>query len=117
MDGPCAATLIEPMSAPFCQPLSLNGPDTQTPREFEQLRIIITGTPKTGNTWLKHLLSHLYMLPQVDLDPNFHSVDFDSFGRRWVGQQHYHPSPDIVEVARQRGIIFISTIRHPGDVL
>jgi len=98
-------------------PLSLDGPSREEPLDFEQLRIVITGTPKTGNTWLKHLLSELYILPKVDLDPNFHANDFDSFGRRWVGQQHYQPDPGIVAAGERRGIVFIAPFRHPGDVL
>ncbi len=93
------------------------GPSRDAPLDFEQLRIIITGTPKTGNTWLKHLFSELYVLPKVELDPNFHANDFDSFGRRWVGQQHYQPDPSIVAEGERRGIVFIAPFRHPGDVL
>lgn len=95
----------------------MDGPPRATPLEFEQLRIIIAGTPKTGNTWLRHLLAQLYTLPTVDLDPNFFGNDFDGFGRRWVGQQHYYPEPAIVAEGAKRGIVFIAPIRHPGDVL
>lgn len=100
-----------------CIPLPLEGPDRSEPLDFEQLRIIIAGTPKTGNTWLKHLFSQLYELPRVDLDANFHANDFESFGRRWVGQQHYQPDPDVIAAAVERGIVFVAPFRHPGDVL
>lgn len=102
---------------PAFLPLSLAGPERSEPYDFEQLRIVITGTPKTGNTWLKHLFSQLYLLPKVDLDPNFHANDFDAFGRRWVGQQHYQPDPSIVAEGLKRGIVFVAPFRHPGDVL
>ncbi|GAB5559403.1 MAG: hypothetical protein SynsKO_10500 [Synoicihabitans sp.] len=105
------------MSDVCCLPLSFDGPARPAPLEFEQLRIIITGTPKTGNTWLRHLLAHLYQLPQVDLDPSFHGNDFAGFGRRWIGQQHYLPEAEIVAAGTERGIVFIAPIRHPGDVL
>lgn len=109
--------LVGGMSVDASLPLPMDGPERATPPDFEQLRIIITGTPKTGNTWLRHLLSQLYSLPQVELDPSFHGNDFESFGRRWIGQQHYQPDADIIASGEQRGIIFIAPLRHPGDVL
>lgn len=100
-----------------CLPLSLDGPSRAEPLDFEQLRIVITGTPKTGNTWLKHLFSQLYMLPKVDLEPNFFANDFAAFGPRWVGQQHYQPDPEIVAEGAKHGVVFVAPFRHPGDVL
>ncbi len=105
------------MSDAPCVSLPLNGPERSSPLEFEQLRIVITGTPKTGNTWLRHLLAQLYQLPVVDLDPSFHGNDFHGFGRRWIGQQHYRPEADIIAAAEKEGIVFVAPIRHPGDVL
>lgn len=81
------------------------------------LKIIIAGTPKTGNTWLKFLLAEVYGLSVVELQPEHRADDWDSFGPRWVGHQHYQPQADLLERARASGVLFITLMRHPADVL
>jgi hypothetical protein len=83
----------------------------------DTLKIIVTGTPKTGSTWVRHLLAALYELPMANLPADFKSHDWAAMGPRWVGQQHYHPQRELREIAAQHGIIFVTPIRHPGDVL
>jgi hypothetical protein len=83
----------------------------------DELKIIVTGTPKTGSTWVRHLLAALYELPMADLPPDFKSHNWAAMGPRWVGQQHYHPQRELREIAAQHGIIFVTPLRHPGDVL
>jgi hypothetical protein len=81
------------------------------------LKIIVVGTPKTGNTWVRHLLSSVYGLPQVDLNADFGANRWNDFGARWIGQEHYHPTPEILEWAAQNGVVFVTPVRHPADVL
>ncbi len=97
-------------------PLEMTGPLHDPAPNFETLKIIVVGTPKTGNTWLTHLLGELYEMPQVRLDADFRGMDWAGLGARWVAQQHYQPEPELIALARERGIIFVTPIRHPADV-
>jgi hypothetical protein len=80
-------------------------------------RILVTSTPKTGNTWLRHLLAATYQLPIREVGPIFCEADFDRLGRRWIAQQHFLPTCDLVQWAQANEVVFVTTIRHPADVL
>ena len=81
------------------------------------LKIMIVSTPKTGNTWLKHLLAHIYELPAVDVGLEFQVAEVEALGARRVTHQHYPPRADLLDWAEQNDVVFVTTIRHPGDVL
>jgi hypothetical protein len=85
-----------------------------SPRE---LKIIITSTPKTGNTWLRHLLAAIYDLPTVKLGFPFDPDAASALGVRWIMHQHYTAEPVLLDWARQNNAVLITTTRHPGDVL
>ena len=55
------------------------------------LRILVASTPRTGNTWVKLLLSEIYDLPIVDLPIPFDRAYVETLGERWIGHQHYFP--------------------------
>jgi len=88
-----------------------------TPRDPAALKIVVVSTPKTGNTWVRYLLSRVYRLPMRDLPANVEQFDWNSPGPRWIGQQHFFPTPQIIASAQAAGVVFITTIRHPADVL
>lgn len=83
----------------------------------DHLRIMIVSTPKTGNTWLKSLLSHIYRLPIVQLGTSFSPAEMEALGPRWVAHQHYVPQGALVASAEKEDVKFVTTVRHPGDVL
>ncbi len=85
-------------------------------RSAESLKVLVVSTPKTGNTWLKHLLARAYRLPARDLPTAVEDVDWDRLGDRWVAHQHFLPTPELLAEGERRGIVFVTTIRHPGDV-
>lgn len=85
--------------------------------DIDQLKIMVVSTPKTGNTWIKFLLSAVYDLPLVDLDDDFHPDQLDRLGPRWIGQQHYYPSGPLLDWAQERQVVLVTTVRHPCDVL
>ncbi len=87
---------------------------TYTP---EKLKILIVSTPKTGNTWLRHLLAAIYDLPTVKLDFPFDPDQANAHGERWIAHQHYTPAPALRDWATQNNAVLVTTIRHPGDVL
>ncbi len=89
--------------------------------DLENLKILIVATPKTGNTWLKLLLSHIYDLPVIEKsvpDPQDFKKAILTFGNKWISHHHWvKPEPDFINFFKSQGIITISTMRHPGDTL
>jgi hypothetical protein len=88
----------------------------------ETLKILIVGTPRTGNTWIKYCLSLIYDLRVVDFSPPefwrpFDAHPYDQLGRRWIAHQHLPPLESLVRWARDRGLVLITTIQHPADTL
>jgi Sulfotransferase domain len=88
----------------------------------ETLKILIVGTPRTGNTWIKYCLSLIYDLPVVDFPPPefwrpFDAHPYDQLGRRWIAHQHLPPYQAFVDWTRERNIVLATTVRHPGDTL
>jgi hypothetical protein len=79
------------------------------------MKLLIVSTPKTGNTWLKNLLSAIYDLPMVSVAEHFDAAEFDALGDQWVCHQHFHPTADLLEWTRKNGVILLTTIRHPAD--
>jgi hypothetical protein len=90
----------------------------QQPKDAARdLKIMIVSTPKTGNTWLRHLLATIYDLPTVQLGFPFGPESASALGQRWILHQHYTPEPVLLDWAKQNGAVLITTIRHPGDIL
>ncbi len=85
--------------------------------ETEEFRILIASTEKTGNTWLKLLLSNLYDLPAPYLGPDFSESEADMLGQRWVTHQHFFPERRLLEWADLKQARLLTTVRHPGDTL
>lgn len=81
------------------------------------LRILIASTPKTGNTWLKLLLSEIYDLPMVELPLAFDEARLEFPYERWIGHQHYYPVPKLAAWARENHVCLLTTVRHPADTL
>jgi hypothetical protein len=81
------------------------------------VRLLILSTPKTGSTWLRHLLACIYGVPQVDFDYPFNPATADLMGPSWVSHQHFYPSPALLDWVRRSGVRLITMIRHPADVL
>lgn len=83
----------------------------------ETLKIIVVGTPKTGNTWVKHLLAEAYGLTPVKLKPEFDLAEVEAAGPRWISHQHFLPSHELLQWGAAHHTVFVSAVRHPGDVL
>jgi hypothetical protein len=79
------------------------------------MKHLIVSTPKTGNTWLKNLLAHVYDLPIKSVKMNFDPAEFDALGPRWVCHQHLQPSAGLISWARANGAVLFTTVRHPAD--
>ncbi len=84
----------------------------------DNLKILIVSTPKTGNTWIKYLLANLYDLPIGELNSiEFNVAEAEALGPRWVAHQHYAARPDLIDWAERNGVVLVTTLRHPCDVL
>jgi hypothetical protein len=83
----------------------------------DTLKIIVVGTPKTGNTWVKHLLAEAYGLTPVRLSPEFDPAEAEAAGPRWISHQHFLPHHDLLAWGAAHQAVFVSVVRHPGDAL
>lgn len=84
-------------------------------------RMLIVSTPRTGNTWLRHLLVKLYGLharPNGELAVhNPADVPWDDLPPRAILQLHWHTHPDFVARLQEHQFQTITLTRHPLDVL
>jgi hypothetical protein len=86
------------------------------------LKILIVSTPKTGNTWLQHLLATAYNLPVVDFVRHgfWEEVErqrINGSNSSWIGKYHLRPQEDSFDWAREFNVVLITTVRHPADTL
>jgi Sulfotransferase domain len=83
----------------------------------DDFRILIAATEKTGNTWLKLLLSQIYDLPTPYISQDFSEAEADSLGNRWVTHQHFLPERPLLTWATATQTHLLTMIRHPADAL
>src|SRR5437762_6964384 len=85
----------------------------------KDLKILIVSTPRTGNTWLQHLLAAAYDLPMVDFvrPQTWEEVDREYSESGWVGKYHWRPQSDTFQWALGRNVVLVTMVRHPADVL
>jgi hypothetical protein len=101
-----SAALMEQM-----QPQSSESLATATPA-----RIAIVSTPRTGNTWVRHLLAKLYGASYLAV----HSpgeLDWATLPRGLVLQMHWPPTPAFVALLERHGFQTVTLARHPLDTL
>ena len=83
----------------------------------DDFRILIAATEKTGNTWLKYLLAHIYELPTPYISQDFSEAEADALGNRWVTHQHFLPEQPLLDWASKTKTYLVTMIRHPADIL
>jgi hypothetical protein len=80
------------------------------------LRLAILSTPRSGNTWLRHLLAAAYAAPSLAV----HSPDevpWDALPRDLVLQLHWRRTPTLRGLLARHGFGVVVLARHPLDVL
>ena len=80
------------------------------------LRVAIISTPRSGNTWLRHLLSRLYQAATIP----FHSpieIEWNKLPADCILQLHWHPEPSFLAHLESGGFRVVVLARHPLDVL
>jgi hypothetical protein len=87
-----------------------------TPAEESPVRIAIVSTPRSGNTWLRGLLAHLFELEERSAhDPA--EVDWGGLPSRCVLQIHWRRVEPFVSLLDGHGFRVVALARHPLDVL
>jgi hypothetical protein len=81
------------------------------------MKIFVVSTPKTGNTWISALLSSVYDLKPVVFPTTFQVSVAEEMGSDWVTLQHYRPRSELLHWAEENQALFVTMVRHPGDVL
>jgi hypothetical protein len=82
----------------------------------DAVRIAVVSTPRSGNTWLRHLLCDLYGLEPLVLDAPS-DRDWETFPQRCLLQIHYHRSEEFVRLLDRHGFRVVTMARHPLDIL
>jgi hypothetical protein len=80
------------------------------------LRLALIGTPRSGNTWLRHLLAKLYAAPELAVhDPA--EIAWSALPRDCVLQMHQHRTLTLQNKLTRHGFRVVVLARHPLDVL
>lgn len=80
-------------------------------------RLMILSCPKTGNAWLRQLLSYAYGVPVVSLPRDWDDSVGPALPRAFVSHQHFWPTERLVRWIAENDVAVLTTIRHPGDTL
>jgi len=80
------------------------------------VRIAITSTPRSGNTWLRHILCAAY--DAVGITAHSPSdVDWAHLPDDCILQIHWHPTESFRELLEHYAFRVVVVVRHPLDVL
>ncbi len=80
------------------------------------VRIAIISTPRSGSTWMRHLLMKIYEAQGFAVH-NPADLDWDSLPARAVFQLHWHRTHWLLEQLRKHQFLILVLARHPLDVL
>jgi len=82
----------------------------------DQLRLLLAGTPRSGNTWLRRLIMSMYGLTELAAHSP-QKVDWDALPERCILQLHWLPEASFLAQLNQYGFRVLVLARHPLDVL
>ena len=80
------------------------------------MRLLLTSTPRSGNTWLRLMLSDLYQLKQYAVHTP-ESLDWGQMPDRCIVQLHWDRTPEFARLLAAENFDVLSIARHPLDVL
>jgi SAM-dependent methyltransferase len=80
------------------------------------VRIAIISTPRSGSTWMRHLLMKIYQAEGFAVH-NPADLDWDNLPERAVFQLHWHRTHWLLEQLRKHRFRILALSRHPLDVL
>ena len=76
----------------------------------------IISTPRSGNTWLRHLLSRLYQAATIPFHSPF-EIEWNKLPVDCILQLHWHPESSFLAHLENGGFRVVVLSRHPLDVL
>jgi hypothetical protein len=80
------------------------------------MRIAVVSTPRTGNTWVRHLLGAAYRLPHLPRH-SMTDADWTALPSDVVLQLHWRRTPEFAAKLAECGFRVVTVARHPIDVL
>lgn len=78
------------------------------------MRIAIVSTPRSGNTWLRHLLRDMWDFPEIAVH-NY--LDAVRLPESCVLQLHWYREPNFQHFLSEHNVNVVTVARHPLDVL
>jgi len=84
--------------------------------ETRHRRVAIVSTPRTGNTWLRHLIQRIWAL-EARAVHRLDDADWQSLPAECVLQIHHRRTPDFERRLAREGFQVMALARHPLDVL
>jgi Sulfotransferase domain len=89
--------------------------DRESSRSLD-VRLAILGTPRTGNTWVRRVLSDSLFAQEVAVySPS--EINWKRLQERFVIQLHWPRTDELIHTLTNEGVRVISIARHPLDVL
>lgn len=80
------------------------------------MKIAIVSTPRSGNTWLRYMLSQLYGLTQHAVHTP-QALNWGSLSINSIVQLHWHRWPEFETMLAEHGFRSVTIARHPIAVL
>ncbi|HVK09733.1 MAG TPA: sulfotransferase domain-containing protein [Gemmataceae bacterium] len=80
------------------------------------VRLAVVGTPRSGNTWVRHLLGTAYRVPHFSRH-SLTEADWAGLPAEVVLQLHWRRDPRFEETLHRHGFRVVTVARHPLDVL
>jgi len=79
-------------------------------------RFLLVSTPRSGNTYLRRLLATTLGCHEFAVHrPS--DVDWESLPPSFIGQIHWHPTPELLNLLERHQVTPLVLHRHPLDVL
>lgn len=108
LEGDLEPPVLDPVASPSVA-------STTAPRR-RQTRIAIVSTPRSGNTWFRHVLAKSFGLGSRAVhEPG--EVPWADLPDDFVLQLHWRPEDDLRDRFDRHGFLVCTIARHPGDVL
>ncbi len=90
--------------------------DTSWVLEKSPIKLAIISSPRSGNTWMRHLLKTAYDLEELAAHTP-QELFSQEFPERLVAQIHWLPEKNFCHTLSMQGIKVITIARHPLDTL
>lgn len=81
------------------------------------MKVLVVATPKTGNHWLKAILSSLFHVPHIDIGALRVVEELDNLGNSWIAHSHIYLTDSVKRSLEERNIQVVTCLRHPLDIL